>query len=153
MWRVITVIVAGLLLAGCSDDSDDWDRSDVTTAVREYMRGYDENRRDLVCPRTFVSSDLRNSYAERLLGGSWSPDESVGDWEKSYRACLRRWESGQPRPYKKPTILRVKLGGPTDEKAGISASAKVRATRPGAGPWTYKLVRYEDDWKVVFEVR
>jgi hypothetical protein len=153
--KLTLVIAAGVALAygGCGGGSPRDIKRDVAQALRDQVRGLREHDVKLFCTKTFLSSDLPPALA-RKLGVALSVDGSPAAWSRHNRECLaqfgRHGEFGTAA-VGDFAIERITTNGPSDSAAGITATATAQVGRSPRD--TARLVRFEGDWKVVFEDR
>jgi hypothetical protein len=161
-WGVPAAVVVSAVV-GCGGDSDHGsEREAIVAALEEQAAAVRDHDAERYCAKTFLSTDLPEPLGERL-GLSTTGPHRASDWQSHFEQCAREFGDngefdGKPRIKR---VLRVVEGGPAFKEAGIAASARARARiavnypdpTPDSSYWrTFKLVKFQGDWKVVGEV-
>jgi hypothetical protein len=148
------VLAVAALAAGCGDTPAP--RDDVRAAVEEYLAALRNRDVDTVCRKLFPSTLLPQDAAEQFDIAETSTDAATAGWDEEARRCRSDFgrngefeSAAPPSDLSVTTVTRVAAFRPVQ---GISDAAEVRVHAGGRSD-SMPVVRFDDDWKIVFIVR
>jgi hypothetical protein len=146
-------LVAAACLAACGGSSPE---DEVRAAVAKYFEALRDEDERTFCDTLFPSTLLPSRIADRLTfvppadsGGSparWHDENRVCREQLGRRGQLDATVSGDV------SVSEVSFLEPFEETEQITAVANARVRADGREQ-TMPVVRFDDDWKVVFAVR
>lgn len=147
-------IAVAAVATGCGGTPSPDD--EIRAAVEEYFEGLREQDVDVVCRKLFPTTVLPEGVAEQLEIREGEPGASTAGWKEHERQCRselgRQGEFETAAPATDVSVKEVTRLAGFRPMQGITDAARARLAT-GERSYDLPLVRFEDDWKVVFIVR
>jgi hypothetical protein len=150
--RGVPLPIAVACGVGCGKSPEE----EVRAALEDYTGGLRDKDVETACDKLFSSALLPAVVVDRLeLDTAGSPTGTPAQWEAENRACREGFDGGEfesAAPPDDASVVDVTVLESFEDIQEITGAARARV-RWGDRSDTTALVRFDDDWKVVFVTR